>query len=571
MKHLILTISIIYTAITGYCQTTYCNPMNLNYRYCISRQNWGSVDSTQSYREGADPTMLLFKNEYYLFVSKSGGYWHSKDMLHWDFITSTDIPWEEYAPTVCEIDGKVFYMAAGQGLYCTSDPKSGKWEFVRRYKFSSFTDPCLFLDDNKRLYLYYGSSDALPLYGIELDINTDFEPFGKPKAMISLHPDQYGWENKGWENVLNIPNPWLEGAWVNKYEGKYYLQYASPLQGRDYCDAVYISNSPLGPYKVADQNPFAYKPTGFAMGAGHGNTFQDLYGNYWHTGTVGINTKHLFERRVNLLPAGFDGENNLYSDACFGDYPHYIPYKPVTDISELFTGWMLLSYNKPVEASSVLDTFYLKNAVDENIRTFWSAKTGKKGEWLSIDLLKDYNVYALQINFSDNDVKILGRPDYKTYQYVVEYSNDKLHWNILIDKTNNTNDFSHDYTELGKPVKARYLRIINLNIPDGKFAISGFRVFGKGNGELPQKVQNITIKRNSEDKKMVKISWDRVPGATGYNIRYGISKDKLYLNYQLYSDNTVVIHSLNRNLDYYFTIDAFNENGVSKGETIVRQ
>jgi xylan 1,4-beta-xylosidase len=568
MNTIILLVAFISIAFAGNSQTTYCNPVNLNYRYCISRQNWGSVDSTQSYREGADPTMLLFENEYYLFVSKSGGYWHSKDMLNWDFITSSNIPWEEYAPTVLEMDGKVYYMAAGQGLYRTSDPKLGKWEFIRKYKFSNFTDPCLFLDEDKRLYLYYGSADNLPLYGIELDMKNNFEPVGEVKPMITLHIDQYGWENKGWENVLNIPNSWLEGAWMNKYQGKYYLQYASPLQGRDYCDAVYIADNPLGPFTIAKHNPYAYKPSGFALGAGHGNTFKDVYGNYWHTGTVGINTKHLFERRINLLPAAFDAEDNLYANAYFGDYPYYIPSKPVKDISKLFTGWMLLSYHKPVEASSVLDTFALKNAVDENMRTFWSAKTGNKGEWLSIDLQRQYNVCAIQINFADNGVKLLGRADYKPYQYLIEYSNDNKKWNVLIDKINNTNDFPHDYFELKNRIKTRYLRITNHNVPDGTFAISGFRVFGKGNGHLPKKVKNIKIERNEADKKTVKISWDKVPDAVGYNVRYGIAKDKLYLNYQVYSDNSITISSLDKNANYYFTIDSFNENGITKGEQI---
>ena len=49
-------------------QTTICNPVNLNYRFCLDKP---------SRREAADPTMINFKNEYYLFASKSGGYWHS--------------------------------------------------------------------------------------------------------------------------------------------------------------------------------------------------------------------------------------------------------------------------------------------------------------------------------------------------------------------------------------------------------------------------------------------------------------------------------------------------------------
>jgi len=552
---------------TLFAQTTYCNPVNISYRFCIRKDYGGRILGTQSYREGADPTMLVFKKEYYLFVSKSGGYWHSKDMIAWDFITNNDLPWEEYAPTVVEMNGEVYFMAADQKLYKTSDPKSGKWTYVRNYKLSNFTDPCLFLDDDKRLYLYYGSSNNnLPLYGIELDVKNNFEPIGEIQPMVSFHLDKYGWENKGADRLLNRPKPWLEGAWLNKYKGKYYFQYSSPLQGKEYNDAVYIGDHPLGRYTIAKHNPYAYKPTGFAFGGGHGNTFQDIYGNYWHTGTVGVNIYHLFERRINLIPAAFDKEDNLYSNSYLADYPHYIPNKNVKGNTDLFTGWMLLSYNKKVETSSVLENFNPENAVDENIRTFWSAKTGNKDEWLSLDLEKEYDVRAIQINFTDKDTELLGRADYTPYQYVIEYSNDKKNWMVLIDKSNNANDYPHDYFELPKAIKGRYFRITNHHVPDGKFAISGFRIFGKGNDKLPLRVKNIKIERKDSDRKQVTVSWDKVPNAMGYIVRYGLAKEKLYLSHQVYDATSATILSLNADAEYFYLVDAFNESGITKGK-----
>ena len=50
-----------------------------------------------------------------------------------------------------------------------------------------------------------------------------------------------------------------------------------------------------------------------------------------------------------------------------------------------------------------------------------------------------------------------------------------------------------------------------------------------------------------------------------YNIRYGTQKDKLYHNYQVLGADSLTIRSLNRLQQYYFTIDAFNENGIIKG------
>src|ERR1700742_2011478 len=84
-------------------QTTICNPINLNYRFCLD---------TPSRREAADPTVINFRNEYYLFASKSGGYWHSSDLMQWDFITTKDLPLEDYAPTAVIMNDTVYFMAS---------------------------------------------------------------------------------------------------------------------------------------------------------------------------------------------------------------------------------------------------------------------------------------------------------------------------------------------------------------------------------------------------------------------------------------------------------------------------
>ena len=89
----------------------------------------------------------------------------------------------------------------------------------------------------------------------------------------------------------------IEGAWMNKVQGKYYLQYAAPAtQNNIYGDGVYVGDTPLGPFRYQNNNPFSYKPGGFIPGAGHGSTMQDFYGNWWHTSTMVIAVNHQFER-----------------------------------------------------------------------------------------------------------------------------------------------------------------------------------------------------------------------------------------------------------------------------------
>jgi xylan 1,4-beta-xylosidase len=266
---------------------TFCNPLNLNYRFCID---------IPSRREAADPVMVLYKNEYYLFASKAFAYWHSTDMINWDLISSADLPQEDYAPAVVVMKDTLYFMASSPNIppkiYKTADPKSGKWSIANSSFPIAMIDPDLFLDDDGRLFFYYGCSDTSPIYGVELNTQT-LNPIGNPVGLFNSNKALYGWERFGDYNEKEN-RPWIEGAWMTKHNGKYYLQYACPgTEFKSYCDGVYVADNPLGPFKLAEHNPCSYKPGGFAAGAGHSSTFQDKYGNYWHISTMTISQKHI--------------------------------------------------------------------------------------------------------------------------------------------------------------------------------------------------------------------------------------------------------------------------------------
>ena len=543
-------------------QTTICNPVNLSYRFCLDKP---------SRREAADPTMVTYKNEYYLFASKSGGYFHSTDLIHWDLITTDDLPLEDYAPTAVVMNDTLYFMASAGApitIYKTADPKSGDWMVATANFPIGMTDPDLFVDDDGKLYFYYGCSNRLPIYGVELDTKT-LNPIGESLALFNSNKKEYGWERAGDYNQTN-PNPWIEGSWMTKHDGKYYLQYAGPgTEFKSYCDGVYVSDNPLGPFTLADNNPFSSKPEGFVAAAGHSSTFQDIYGNYWHISTMTISQKHMFERRLGLFPTFFDNDGELYTYTGFGDFPFKIPSKKISGPDELVTGWMLLSYNKPVEVSSELPDHPKSYAANEDIRTYWSAQPGDKGEWISMDLEKECTINAVQINYAENNMDFFGRQPGIYYQYLLEYSTDNTNWQTLADKTSDTIDVPHDYIELSTPIKARYIKLTNYKMPDnGTFALAGLRVFGNAGGELPSNVTDLKIKR-LDDKCIVTFNWTKSADAVGYNIRYGSQKDKLYHNYQVLGVDSLTIRSLNANQKYYFTIDVFNENGVTKGDNII--
>lgn len=544
-------------------QTTICNPMNLSYRFCLD---------SPSRREAADPTMVLFKNEYYLFASKSGGYFHSTDLVHWDLITTKDLPLEDYAPTAVVMNDTIYFMASLNTppltIYKSGDPKSGSWKAATVSFPIGMTDPDLFLDDDGRLFFYYGCSNVNPIYGVELDKKT-FNPIGKSVVLFNSDKKNHGWERAGDYNDKPA-NPWIEGAWMTKNNGKYYLQYAAPgTEYKSYCDGVYVSDKPLGPFILAEHNPFSFKPEGFIAGAGHSSTFQDKYGNYWHISTMTISVKHMFERRLGLFPTFFDADGTFFTYTGFGDFPFRMPVRKIKSPDELSTGWMLLSFRKPVEVSSELPDHPKNYATDEEIRTFWSARSGNKGEWISIDLQKECTVNAVQVNYAENESKILGRGMNIYYQYLLEYSTDHKTWKTLVDKTTNTPDVPHDYVECAKPVKARYLKLTHHHVPDGTFALSGLRVFGKSGENAPSAAKDLIIKRQEDDRCIARLNWTKAQDAVGYNIRYGIQKDKLYQNYQVMGSDSLTIRNLDSHRKYFFTIDSFNEGGITKGKNII--
>lgn len=537
--------------------------MDLSYRFTINKG--------YSFREAADPTMVSYKGDYYLFASKTGGYWYSNDLKNWNLVLTNEIPTEDYAPTAIVMRDTLFFVASSKKpnkVFKSADPKSGKWEYVKTLESDAW-DPCFFMDDDNKLYYYWGCSDKEPLYGVNMD-PYNFNYLTEKTKLITANPKEYGWEIRGDYNTQKDISPWIEGAWVNKIGNKYYLQYAAPgTLEKSYCDAVYVAENPLGPFRLAQHNPFAYKPEGFACGAGHGSTFTDKYGNLWHVGTVTVSVKYKFERRLALYPAFVDKNGEMYMYNRFGDYPIIIPEKKIETPDEVFPGWMLLSYNKNVEVSSSENSYTPGNMVDENIRTYWSAKTGNKNEWAIIDLGKSCDIYSIQLNLAEHNTTVQGRKNGIKNRFTIECSTNKKDWTVICDKSQNETDNTHQYIELPNVTKARYIKVKNIEVADGTFAISDLRVFGKSDINIPESTQFTQVKRNNEDRRDVALSWKKSDNAIGYNIKYGSAEDMLYNNYMVYSDTTVTIRSLNANQSYHFSVEAFNEGGISDISDIV--
>ncbi len=548
-----------------YRTTTYCNPLNLDYTYPFHNSHLG-----KSYRSGADPAVVEFRGEYYMFVTRSWGYWHSKDLLNWDFITPEKWYFEGCnAPAAHNYKDSVLYVcgnpSGAMSILYTDNPKRGDWKAVPSV-LHDLQDPALFIDDDERAYMYWGSSNRWPIRGKELDMKNKFLPIAKkPDSLLFLRPDIHGWERFG-ENHTSDIKPFIEGAWMTKHNGKYYLQYAAPgTQFNVYGDGVYVGKSPLGPFQYAAHNPFCYKPGGFATGAGHGSTVCGPGGIYWHFGTIHLSINYKFERRLCMFPTFFDEDGVMYSDTYFGDYPHYSPDQVSRQTtSGGFRGWMLLSYGKPVKASSQLESYPVENVTDENLKTFWVAGKNDDKQWVEIDLEEVSDVYALQLNFFDyEETGFWGRMPNLRQRYLVEASVDGARWRVLVDYRNSFRDAPHNYIELDQPIEARYIRYRHHYVPGKNLAMGDIRVFGLGRGKKPATVKGFTVVREA-DERNARISWKSVKGAQGYNVLWGVAPDKLYSSWMVYGDNSLDLRALTVGQKYYFAIEAFNENGISQ-------
>src|SRR3954451_14256933 len=85
---------------------TYCNPMDIDYKYGFEQ-----INERISYRSGADPVVVNHKGGYVLFVTGSGGWWQSADLLHWSFVTPDKWPFEDVvAPAALSVRDTLYLL-----------------------------------------------------------------------------------------------------------------------------------------------------------------------------------------------------------------------------------------------------------------------------------------------------------------------------------------------------------------------------------------------------------------------------------------------------------------------------
>ena len=596
-----------------------CNPVNVPYAYQFKKDPRDQYKMTVN-REAADPSMVMFQDKYYLFASMTGSVWVSEDMAHWDsYPLPENMPIYDYAPDVRVIGEYLYFTASNRDVKCsfyrTKDPIHGPYEEIPGYM--DYWDPNLFRDDDGRLYFYWGCANATPIWGIELDPET-MKPMGEKKELIFGDPYHIGYERFGedhceepksqaeidalfqkfieqcGQDADKIPDankamiratyagmPYIEGAWMTKHAGKYYLQYACPgAELNVYADGVYVADAPLGPFHLAVNNPFSYKPGGFLPGAGHGSTMEDREGLWWHTATMRISKNHVFERRVGIWPAGFDDVGNLYCNQRYGDWPYII--EDIEKDPWADPRWYLLSYRAKVTSSGCEKGHEAALVVNENVQTWWKAKEQDAEPWLCLDLGTCDHVHVVQVNFADdmeNRIECPGSlvagPDMERYidcdihptRWLLEGSADGRDWTVLADKRQVQTDLPHDYVVFEDGIDLRFIKLTIMDVPYHVLpSISGIRVFGKGDGERPEQAK-VQIERTSPRDMVVSATAD--VSVLGYNILWGHASGKLYHSCLVMGEcQAHKVGALVEGQSYYVRVDAFNKNGITHGKEI---
>ena len=292
-----------------------------------------SNPQTVSYRNPldikfGDPYVLLASdNRYYMYgtggINDGFVCYSSDNLVNWNnegvvYQGNTPESWtltNFWAPEVYEKGGK-FYM------FFSADWKENPTEELENFKIGvavsdSPTGPFIemdnkplfdpgypaidaniFIDDNGKHYLYFsrccykhpvesevaewakekGMFEEIEeswIYGVE--ISSDFthiigEPVLLLRPPVSMNDNQAEWESRSVTSG-EVNRRWTEGSFLIKRDGIYYMMYsANYFGGKNYAVGYATSNSPLGPFKKADNNPVLQKNVelgGIVTGTGH--------------------------------------------------------------------------------------------------------------------------------------------------------------------------------------------------------------------------------------------------------------------------------------------------------------
>lgn len=475
---------------------TFCNPLPLP-DYPLGRKARGvtvgeNIDDRfwllgrkEEFRELADPTALWHEGKWYLYTSADMARVSADGGATWQNhpLNIRDVG---YAPTVVKHDGRFLLVACDSALYAAASPL-GPFEELGRIKLPkkigaatvpNQNDPMLFHDDDGKLFLYWGCTASDGIWCVELDAKNPMRLLGTPVQAFKFNPRLHPWEALGdWNENPNMG--WVEGSWMFKRNGTYYLTYsAGGTENRTYAMGCYTAKSPLGPFTPQKRNPFFRSPNGLVTGTGHGCIVAGPDDTLWVFYTIRAGVAHCFERRVGMDRAELDANGELFVPPATS-LPQWLPGKDRGGARTGATGWRPLNGCVQTLASSCAPNLPGRLAVDDDLRTWWQPAAGDAQPTLTSRFLAPATVHAVRIIWRDVglDEKHGVRPG--PFRYRVELETGKDTWVALVDRTSSTEDFLVDYREC-TPATGTRARLVITAWPQGLTpAVAEFTVFGQ--------------------------------------------------------------------------------------------
>jgi hypothetical protein len=469
----------------------YCNPL--------------PMETAPGGSASGDVTVIKEKGKYYMYCT-GGGAWVSDDMLNWTYHKVANVP---VAPHVVKYNGS-FYMCGNDcPVYKADNPLGpftsiGDWKNTPDVKggWNGAFDVDIFIDDDNKPYLYYPGRGVSGIFVVPLDPN-DISRFSGPVKHLFGFNNQNSWERYGEMNEYTDV-AWIEGPWLQKHNGIYYLQYsASGTQWKTYAEGYYTSKSPLGPFTYAPNNPLLRKTEGLVTGTAHGSIVEGPDGNLWQFYTIVLSNPP-GGRRIGMDRIVFDKNGNM--SVTITDTPQWGPGAKI-DSKKGNIGSIPVTINK-VRAMNALSKFSSEvsgheaaYAVDNSSGTWWEPLPTDTLPTLTIELSPATRFDVVQL-FNIDGVRLMfngGRrgsrpsatgtqPSAEIYKYKIEVSMDGKTFQTVLDMTNNNTARNTIFDEI-PAAKCRFVRLTVANWPkQSPLGVLEFTVFGKPAESLPAAV-----------------------------------------------------------------------------------
>lgn len=436
----------------------------------------------QDFRELADPSLIYHEGKWIMYPSVSMAY-VSEDFINWTHhrITPEKIG-DGYAPSVELHNGKFYLVGCFSELYVSDNPLGPFTALgaICKPNGESITkeifDPMLFSDEGV-LYLYYHVQGNL--VGTILNNDKPTQMDIEVKILAGKRTDQI-WERYGEYNE-DLRRSFMEGVWMFKHCGKYYLTYTGPgTANGTYAIGTYIGDSPLGKFEYQNSNPVLRKSIGIVPGSGHGSIVRGPNNTIWAFTTSIVGNYFVFERRIGLFPIGFNEQGCMYGYPA-RDIPQYAPGVLSHPEQGNETDWLPVSVRTIAMATSSASGHTADYAMDDNCRTWWMPSSIDRSPSLLFDFKVEYDIAGVRIMWAEPELDqtkgILPGP----IRYRLLYQGGKVtdEWKEVVDCSANKQDFLIDY-RVFDTVRARRVKLEILDAPNGMdVGVLDMTIFGK--------------------------------------------------------------------------------------------